>query len=96
MKWHERILENWVLRWMFTGMVTMFVSGILIKLWSLPLNLTIFAIAVVIVYNLREYIVDSHAGATNKHDFVGWLIWTVAMSMVLSSIMTSLYMLGKL
>lgn len=96
MKWHERILENWVLRWLFTGMITMFVSALLIKLWSLALNLTMFAIAMVIVYNLREYISDSHAGATNKHDFVGWLIWTVAMSIALSTVVNSLYMLGKL
>lgn len=96
MKWHERILESWVLRGMFTGMVTMFISGMLIKFWSLALNLTLFIFACVIVFNLREFISDSHAGTTNKHDFVGWVVWTVAMALALSAGVISLYMQGKL
>lgn len=96
MDWHDRILESWVLRWIVTLMITFFISGLLVRVWSLPLNLTMMLIGGVIIYNLREYISDTRAGVTTKHDFVGWLILTIAISCVLSAVMNSLFMLGKI
>lgn len=96
MDWHDRILESWILRWLVTLMITFFISGFLVRFWSLPLNLTLAIIGAVIIYNLREYISDSRAGVTTRHDFVGWLILTIAVSLVLSAVMNTFFMLGRL
>jgi Protein of unknown function (DUF2929). len=96
MDWHDRILESWPLRWIVTFMITFFLSALLLRTWSFAFNLTLMLISAVIVYNLREFITNSRAGVTAKHDFVGWLILTVGVSGILAGLMNTLFMLGKL
>lgn len=96
MKWHERILESWAMRWMVTFMITLFLSGVLVKIWSLKINLAMALIGVIIASGQHEFIIDSRAGVSTKHDFAGWLVLTFGISAVISSIMNTLFMLNKL